>query len=234
MIIRRLNKKGFTLLELLIATMVFSIILLGATAALLQLGRMYYKGVVTNKTQEITRQVADEIIQQVQFGGNNIAIGTPVTYGGGLSARAFCIGNQRYTYAINARVDSNADVGQFNTETRASRHALWRDTVPNNDACVPVDLTQADPSTQSGSGVTVGTNGRELLDQNMRLTKDFTFGCNIFNGICDLTVSILYGANDLLTPADDPTACANVVGSHWCAASSVSTQITKRLRQSGT
>lgn len=228
----RPNSRGFTLLELLIATMVFSVILLGATAGLIQLGRMYFKGIVTNKTQETTRQIADEISQQVQFGGNTVVTGQTATYAGGaLPVKSFCIGNQRYSYAINARVSNSAAVGQFNTTTRAVRHALWRDTVPSNDACMPVDLSQADPSTQSGSSVTAGTNGRELLEENMRLSKNFTFTCDNTTTLCSLTVSVLYGANDLLVPSNDPTACGNVVGSQWCAASSVSTQIAKRLRQ---
>ncbi len=220
-----MNNKGFTLVELMIATVIFSVILLSAMAVLLQLGRMYYRGVVTARTQETARRITDEISQQVQFGTEGFNSSTE-NYGSGtnrMTVRAFCVGAQRYSYAPGVKVNSNVPAGSYSTtgaNAYAARHGLWRDTAPTSD-CTPVDLRQN------------LTNGEELLGQNMRTTKDFDLQCPS-GKLCTLTVSILYGDNDLLDPAPlNSTRCGNVIGSQWCAAASITTQLFRRLDQAG-
>lgn len=231
---RPLNKQGFTILELMIATVVFSVILLVVATALVQLGNMYYKGQVTVRTQETARQVADEISQEVQFSGQAITTGTATLDNSNVSdplvAGAICIGNTRYTYATNRQVDPNMASGSFVPGQHKLRHALWRDTKPSTSACDPVDLRLADPSASIPNA-----NGRELLSPNMRLANNFGLACSgTSSQQCTLTLTVLYGDDDLMRPdANNPTGCGNVIGSQWCAASTIRAKISQRLQQAG-
>lgn len=228
---RTIGNKGFTLLELMIATIVFSVILLASTTIVLQISRMYYKGVVTNRTQETTRRITDEIAQQIQFGGGEIITSPPnasrAFVDGALTVQAFCIGNQRYSYAVNAKVTSSTPAGTYNPSAgHQLQHGLWRDTIASGGACTPLDLSQPTPPGSSA-------DGQELLGQNMRLSDKFSLACLGSRGVCNLTVSVLYGDDDLLVTWPNPTRCGNVTGSQWCAASTINTQIFKRLQQAG-
>lgn len=220
------QQDGFTLLELMIATIIFSIILMATATMLLQVGRMYYKGVIVNRTQETTRTITDTVSQQLQFGADRVSFGPDTPYGSGTPViiRSVCIGTQRYSYAINGQVKSSAPEGQ-RTAKHEMQHGLWRDTISSGDACTPLNLTNANPG---------GTNGKELLSQNMRLTSfSINEDCNT-KDVCTFTIGVIYGDDDLLVPdADNPTGCGNVAGSQWCAASNLKTQVFKRLEQAG-
>lgn len=235
------NQQGFTILELLIATMVFSVIFLATTTALLQLGKLYYKGLVTSRTQEATRGITDQISQQLQLGGGDLVKAVPKQYpvtsgtdtgGGKLTFQTYCIGNTRYTYRLNTKVDTSLPAGTYQPSTLALKNALWRDTVVASAGCTPADLSR------------VSGNGEDMLGQNMRLT-DFTLNCDsITENVCSVGVGIIYGDNDLLTPdsttiqnneqsvdanAIKTLKCDTIVGNHWCAGSQLTTTVLKRL-----
>jgi prepilin-type N-terminal cleavage/methylation domain-containing protein len=230
------TNQGFTLIELMVATMVFSVILLGATTAVIQISRMYYKGVISTRTQETSRRVIDDISRAAQFSDEDITIpGITVNYGSGAThatVRAFCIGNTRYSYVLNAQVDSAAANGVYNSGgNHRIRHALWRDSISNPQVCVSdpgqpgsdpahymPDLTQAEPT----------ANGEELLGRYMRLV---TLDLRTANSLQYISVGVLYGDDDLLTPdANAPTGCTSLISSaQWCALSELSTQVYQRI-----
>ena len=219
-----MNQRGFTIIELLIATMVFSTIFLGSTTALVQIGKLYYKGVVTGRTQEVSRGVIDQVSQQLQFSDATLMISPPLGYNveefdGRMSFQAYCIGATRYTYRLNVKVDSRVDNNHYDNSNNGLKHGLWRDKVDGTD-CRPVDLSQTQPS----------ENGQELLAQSMRLSA-FDINCNV-RGICNISVGVMYGNNDMMTPDPAtavPTRCQTVVGSQWCAASQFKTSVVKRV-----
>src|SRR3990172_9120101 len=63
---------GFTIVELMIATTIFSVILLIVTFGMLQIGRTYYKGITLTKTQNAARSIIDTISQDIQFSGEGV------------------------------------------------------------------------------------------------------------------------------------------------------------------
>jgi prepilin-type N-terminal cleavage/methylation domain-containing protein len=227
------RQDGFTILELMIATMVFSTVLLGATTALIQIGKLYYKGVVSNRTQEVTRGLVDQIGQQLQFSGGKVTPAVVADYSGiagapnnTLKFGVVCIGTTRYTYSLNVSVYSSTSLADntYLAESNQLHHALWRDTLPSNQSCTAVNLSLATPT----------ASGEEMLGENMRLS-DFTVSCGA-NNMCNVAVAVLYGPNDLMapTPTTDPmnpvaTHCASVAGSQWCTASQFSTTVFKRV-----
>jgi prepilin-type N-terminal cleavage/methylation domain-containing protein len=115
----RLNKKGFTIVELLVATAVFSVILLVISSALLQIGRIYYKGIISTKTQEAVRAIADDVSRSIQFSGGAV-LSFPSHY---------CMGGRRYSYAINQQVRDSPVI-----------HGLLVDTPISNCPAGPLSL----------------------------------------------------------------------------------------------
>ncbi len=97
------NGSGFTVIELLIATAVFSTVLLLSTFGIMQVGRTYYKGVTIIRTQNAARNVMDTISQAIQFSGSK-PVGTLPTIAS--TSGRFCIGNTRYEYRIGSNVGS--------------------------------------------------------------------------------------------------------------------------------
>src|SRR5689334_15673116 len=95
----KVNKKlksqsGFTIVELLIATAVFSLVLLVVTAGIIRMGQAYYKGITMSRIQETTRTVSQEVTSSIQLAAGkrrNGSITIP-------NAKQFCVGDVRYTY----------------------------------------------------------------------------------------------------------------------------------------
>lgn len=203
---RRPNQRGFTIIELMIATTVFSTILLLCAAALIQVARLYYKGVNTARTQETARTVMDEISRSLQFSGEEPLFdpGTGV----------LCLGTQRYTFTVNKQL------------TGTGGHVLWRDTLNSGESCVAADMTQANPSG------TIASNGEELMSPNMRLTR---FDVNsTASSLYNIHIWVAFGDEDLLTAQDaanyNQRLCRGGAGSQFCAVSELSTVVQRRLR----
>lgn len=209
------QQKGFTIVELMIATSVFSVILLGATAATIQIGRLYYKGVIMSRVQQSSRRIMEDISRPIQFSGSDVRLSSPKTQViGGLETGAICIGNKRFTYGINAQVDPNA-TGY--TPAHKARHAMYQDELSGNNApCTILDLTQALPA------------GRELVAENMRLAR---FNPTVTDNIWSIDMLLIYGDDDLLAPdANAPERCKSLnAGSQWCATSELKTRVFKRI-----
>ena len=89
-------QKGFTVIELLIATAVFSVVLIIFLTALLRISELFYKGVNISDTQEATRNALQDITDDLQFSNQAPDIGTDY----------FCIGNHRYAFNKGVQVGS--------------------------------------------------------------------------------------------------------------------------------
>lgn len=87
------KNRGFTIIELMIATTVFSMVLLVCTFGILEIGRSYYKGAAINRSQEMARTIMEEVADAVRFQHGDI---TPAAPGG----NSFCIGTARYDYTL--------------------------------------------------------------------------------------------------------------------------------------
>lgn len=214
------SQKGFTLVELLIATAVFSTMLLLATSGLIQIGRVYYKGITTTKTQETARSIVAEISDAVQVGSNtNIATNaTPGPNG----EQAFCVGNIRYSYVLNRQVNAQ------NNLPLQGRHAVWLDLIRQGSACTAPDLTAATP--QDGStDVTAASlsKRRELLATNMRVSQfSITQPVALSPNLVNISINIIYGDQDL-SPGGQ--CLPNRQGGQFCAQSGLSVFVKKRL-----
>jgi len=204
----REKQAGFTILELLIATAVFSVVLLLCATAILQVGQMFYKGVITNRIQDTSRKVANDVIGAIQNGESNL-LHQKVPIAGGF---AECLGTVRYTYLLTKSVGS---------PPAQSPHVLWKDRITAAGTCAlsPVDLSAP-------------TSGEELLGSNMRVSKfEIT---DLPGSSYKVQVTVAYGSDDdvFAKPGgivDYGHCAARNLGGQFCAVSTITSYATERL-----
>jgi prepilin-type N-terminal cleavage/methylation domain-containing protein len=220
------QSKGFTVLELMIATLVFGVVLLLVSTGIVQIGRTYYKGVVSSRTQSAARAIVDNISQEIQFGGKASAIDTPPSFTG---SYAICLGDNRFS----------VNLGQQLVENPANR-ALVADHTSSCGVTTPFALPSDNP--------------RELLSPGMRVavftvcipTTTPAAGCPaipVSSRLYQIHVRVVYGDDDLLcsealgcgasAPIPSFTApdltCKTTIGSQFCAVSDLNTTVQKRV-----
>jgi prepilin-type N-terminal cleavage/methylation domain-containing protein len=206
------EQQGFTIVELMIATLIFSVILLIVTMGILQITRVYFKGVTEANTQNTARSVIDTVSQAIQFSGGPV---TP-TAGSGTpsSPKAFCVGDQRFSYDTGWQLE---DGSPDNTKHQAF-HTLVMDTFANCNQSTPQGLGQQ------------AVSGRELLSPHMRLANIQV--SNVGTNLYRVTVRVVYGDDDLLTnPTGTDASCKGIsAGTQFCSVSELSTVVVKRVQ----
>lgn len=113
---KKLNSRGFTIIELLIATVIFSLILLIITGAIIQFSKIYYKGVATSKTQEVARSIVDEVSRAAQFTSESVKKDTAALDPSG----AWCLGDKRFSYKKNAVLSGTDKILIADTSTSSA------------------------------------------------------------------------------------------------------------------
>jgi prepilin-type N-terminal cleavage/methylation domain-containing protein len=204
------NQRGFTIMEVMIATIVFGVVLIAITTAIMNFTRVYYKGVTESSVQDTARTISDLIAQGIQFNGGDIATtGSPSA---GASAK-FCIGGKRYSYQLGYKVtDASHSTGNLRY------HGI---VVDDFSSC------STSASVQNMDSATV--TGRELLSPNMRLaTMSVT---NVSGDLYKIRVKVVYGDDDLLNnPTASNATCKDIrFGTQFCAVSDITTTVVKRV-----
>lgn len=219
---RNTNKsKGFTIIELMVATTVFSVLLLVVTFGILQISRVYYRGITEANTQDTARRISDIIGQSIQFsGGDIVTTNTSPTPGGSYQ---FCLGNQQFSYTTGYQV-----VDDPSSSLNQTYHALVQRTLAGcSSGSAPQDVRQQ------------AVEGRELVDPRMRIAK-----LNVSQegvGLYRVELRVVYGDDDLLYSPSDPdddngsirpdaTCRAAVQGTQFCAVSELNTIVRKRVQ----
>jgi prepilin-type N-terminal cleavage/methylation domain-containing protein len=163
------NEKGFTLLELLISTTVFSVILLLCTFGLIQVGRNYYRGNTISRTQNATRSAMNTLTQSIQFSGSPPQGTLPAASSSPPQSGIFCIGSLRYDYKLKTQV---------------------KDSINENYALKTSRIDNAADCNSGSSGPQT-----ELLGKGMSL-REFSI---VENGSdYTITMLVAYGDDDLL------------------------------------
>jgi len=204
---------GFTIVELMIATSVFSVILLLITFGLIQVGRTYYKGITLTKTQNAARTIMDIISQDIQFSGGsiNVPVSYPLPYPDlhASDLYAICIGEHRYSVKLDKQIP------------KETPQALNVDKYSSCNTALPLNLIP-------GSGESCNLpDCRELLDANMRIAKFSVVPDATNTGLYNINLTVIYGDTDLLE--DNHQSCKLQTGAEFCAAVSISTTVQKRI-----
>lgn len=217
----RYSQRGFTIIEFMIATMVFSVILLVVTAAILYMSRAYQRSLYSSSTQAATSNLVDTVAQSVKFSTTPVITGgTP----GNGSTATICIGNRQLLYVIGKQLGGSV------AATTTRNVVMTR----QNNNCQLNDIIN---STPAGSP-------KELLGRGMRLSK---FSVVQTNALYTITARVVYGDDDVLCSDSVAGSCASPAtmtaaqlrngdvrcrpgtGSEFCAVSELSTTVYRRL-----
>lgn len=237
---KRTPNDGFTLIELMIALSVLSVLLVTVTVILIQIGALYSKGVNAANLQNADRTVVADLSSQLQFSGkapvgctaivspptcyaDSLSDTGPVDGGGTWSANvySYCIGSTRYSYVIGH------ELGTDSSNNQITRHVLWRDTLaPTASSCPPLKiLSQATPTDLLSQG-----DGYEVLGNHMQLTRFNVQQTSASSNIYSIDVWMAFGDADLVqTAANGLASCKGGSGTQFCATSNISTQVTGRV-----
>lgn len=215
------SQRGFTIIEFMIATMVFSVILLVVTAAVLYMSRAYQRSLYSSSTQAATSNLVDTVAQSVKFSTTPVLTGgTP----GNGSTATICIGNRQLLYVIGRQLGGSV-------AATSTRNVV---VTRLNNNCQLNDIITTTPA---GSP-------KELLGRGMRLSK---FSVVQTNALYTITARVVYGDDDVLcsdsvagsctSPATMTAAqlrngdvrCRPGIGSEFCAVSELSTTVYRRL-----
>lgn len=200
----RSQEQGFTIIELMIALSIISVILVISTVVLINLGLLYTKGNNQANTQNTARNIVNELASQLELGSADPIIG----------ANVICMGSQRYSFATNVELSSS------NTG-----HALWRDTMKSSATCAAVtDMTN--PGTDL---LAIPGSGAELLSPQMELTDFSITQPATPNGTYIIKVTVAYGDPTLHTTANGKTNCTGDKGTQYCAVSSLTQVVARRV-----
>lgn len=244
-------QSGFTIVELMIALSVLSVLLLICTFTLINLGGMYVKGNNKAHVQDVARNLMSGISNDIRTGG-----AAPERSSMGIKSGSLCIGTTRYSYLTGRQVRSSPDTSSDKMQTR---HALWRDTLNSSGNCAAVDqvkMQKTNPTT--GMLDAVVDSGQELIPEHMRLTR-LSITPVDSGALYKVEVGVAYGDNDLLcargknlqggkdcdvdnitqhtgghvsniiNPSGHAIGCTGGKGGQFCAASNLQIIVARRL-----
>ncbi|MCA9327208.1 type II secretion system protein [Candidatus Saccharibacteria bacterium] len=210
------NESGFTIIELMIATLVFSVILTIITMGVLSFTNRYYRGVHESATQNTTRSIIDTISQGIQFGSS----GQPDI--SNLASGYFCVGGSVYMFNTTATKFTG------NTATQTGMYV----TPMTSDFC------QMQPFT--GGKQLMGNNMRiTYLDVTASTVPDtYTVSLTLAYGdaeqFCAKSLPSGCSPNAMYSDANfvgrQDVACKPVSGSQYCAVSRLTTTAQKRVQ----
>lgn len=217
--IRNDSNKGFTVVELLIATAVFSTVLLIAASGIVHIGRLFQRGITSSLTQEVSRTTMDFIKNDFELSGGYFRQ-LPAFAGN----EGFCIGSRLYSYKVGVMTGSDG----------TGRAMVVRD-YPSCDVSPvvhPDDLATGfgyDPVT--ATDIDVSNSMREFLGPNMRLNSfSVTPTPALSPKPTGLTISIDVISGDPALSTGVGGLCVGGPGSEYCSNSPLLTYAVRRLR----
>ena len=225
----RHSQRGFTIIELLIATAIFSVIVLIATTVLIRIGQQYYKGVTMSKTQEAGRAVMEDITRVVQFSSSDTVTETALypSSNPNFPKSVLCVGDSRYFYSVGTQFKS--PYGK--TQQELGSEGLVAQRIKTGYSC----------QTCPQSATACVDAPEQLLGENMRLQRfEVTKIAN--SEAWNISVGIAYGDGDLLsgynsgsgTFSDVQNArCIQVEGrsiNSFCATTRLDTIVKRRVQ----
>lgn len=213
------NNQGFTIVELLIATAVFAIVLLIVTVAVLYVTNTYVKGDVDAQTQDTTRSVLQTIAQAIQF--NKSSSVSLTSNNGGSGNGYFCIGNNVYVYQLNKEIGSNTAAGQV-------PHALLvlggnNPTCPSGGSLPAKFVGYLHAANGGGSG------NHELLAHDLRLGQLSITQPISGKPTFKISLTVGYGNEFAATPIKAYSCPQESFGGQFCDVSTLTTTVSSRI-----
>jgi prepilin-type N-terminal cleavage/methylation domain-containing protein len=202
--INKNHQAGFTIVELLIATTVFSIVLVTALAGFIHIGKLFYKGVSITQTQTTASQIMQDVTGHFRTADNVSLLSHTQGY------YYYCVGNARYTFRLNHKVDNLS----VNHDADTGNYGLLEDLLSSSSSCAPpcsdTSGVCTPPYVKLGSQ-SPSFGVKELLSPNMRLAV-FDIANSSLAKFYSISLVVAYGDDDLLgcSISTDINICAGV------------------------
>ena len=215
------NQAGFTIIELMVATMVFATVLVILTSGVIYFTNTYYKGITLSTTQNTARQITEDVSRAIQFGGNASTAQKALIGSSPDEAYYLCVGGKRYTYVLDKQVSDNPSNGQ-------AYHAL---VVDKPSVC---NAPNEKFNSNDVAGSSVATT-QELIPSRMRLVEFSVVPVSSggADNLYKITVSVAFGDDDLFEVKSDGKPdyrrCATTKGSHFCGTATLVTSVQERV-----
>lgn len=177
------NIKGFTIIELMIATTIFAVIMIITTTAIIGISKTYIQGLVESQNQNTTRRVVSQISQDIQF-NNQATININGISGLGrtpLSSTGwFCIGQDVYVVQLDQEILNSGDWAliRYSSSSCPGSQPTFTNGLPTNP-----------PYTYNAGSV------EELLTTNQQLAR---FSIIEINGYYKISATVAYGNSSVL------------------------------------
>lgn len=192
-----MNKEdGFTIIELLIASIAFTVLLILVTMIVIQVSRVYYKGVILSNTQNVDSVVMQDVSKDIQFGSNTPNM-PPLsrTFGNyTVNYTVYCVGNNIFIY----------NLGQEFTQISSSNIGLIYGSSTTCPTTGPNLSTLINTDIQNGEF-------QELLSPMMRVVNFSITPKSLtnLNGslLYDINIGIAFGSNQAL--CDTSNSCSS-------------------------
>jgi type II secretory pathway pseudopilin PulG len=204
------NKNGgFTIVELMIATLVFSTILVVVTTGIIRFSNDYYRGTVAASTQDTARNIIDTVSQAVQFSTSSVSDN---------GAGQLCAGGYLFEYAKGVVVTPSTGGitmkrlnDSSNCDSGAVAEAIQK-LIPEGMRLVRFSVTETDDQYTISVGVSKGD--ADLFCVNTDAT------CAVKT---DDEIQSAISSGDTLT-------CRRGSGSQFCYVAYLETLVTKRMK----
>ncbi|MBI2007831.1 prepilin-type N-terminal cleavage/methylation domain-containing protein [Candidatus Saccharibacteria bacterium] len=225
----RQKNHGFTVMELMIATTIFSILLLLSLAGFLQIGQLFYKGVNITRTSDTGKQAISSIKDDISFDTGTTVITRQgpypisVTIPSGTTTYSryyFCAGPNRYSFVQGRLLNSEEAAQELKSATSSFnwyKFGLLKEKLTVNGC----------PNPFTGTPI-VAANTTELLGDKMRLSN-LTIQ-PVLGSLYTLNVHIAYGIDEVLTspPTSTTVKCQSGANfSRYCFVTDVRTTVRK-------
>lgn len=215
------NSQGFTIIELMIATAVFSLALLILAVALISINHQYFKGISEGNAQTASSNILSDVTSAVQFSNGNFVQSTL-----GSNPGYYCIGNTEFYYTLYS-IDKP---GQTNPFLEINK-------------CLQGEPTQSNCKKPCSVSGLLGDNMQLLgfsISQPYSNVKLFEIKINIGFASNDKLFCSLVGSNSNCQHFKNSTQLANNIESHkqvfcvpndpveFCSIQNLSTYVSSR------
>lgn len=205
---KKITNKGFTIIELLIATMVFTTVLILCMEGITRIAKVYVKNASISRTNEFTKSLMEEIANQIKYGATIPGVANPSP---AASPWYLCVSGNSYQVNLNT-----LGTGSVRKITGSGCLNYTQSNLYTSSADIaPADVRILDFSvTENATSKTWNINMRVALGAD--------------DLIVDASGATLSGASTY-DNFKSATCKSGIAGSEYCAVIPLSTTVTRRM-----
>jgi prepilin-type N-terminal cleavage/methylation domain-containing protein len=241
------NVKGFTVIELLIATVIFSIVLLVLTQTIISITNNYYHGVIQTQTEQVVKNINNDIVQQIQFSTNDSIVSEPPKNDWPSSGTLKTSLPNMIGFSTTNSVEGYLCIGS--NEYIYQKNGIVKQSSPNNDhqaygsLVLTFDSGCKNPGPKMNNNIInfiknwnfsyklfipSGKTALKLIPNNMRLVKLDVAKVLGFQNLYKVDVEVAYGQDGTtIGTGYDFTNHVCYAKSYYCATSELVTYVEK-------